>query len=83
MAVWQIDRRSREAAPVLAAALTDENPSVREAAAAGLGGIGPPAKRAARALIALLKDEDASVRKAVADALKQIDPQAASKAGVR
>jgi len=60
------------AVPVLWAALRDDNPDVRVAAAAALGQMGPSARPAAPALRAALDDEDGAVRRAAAAALADL-----------
>jgi TonB family protein len=59
----------------LTRALTDENPRVRAAAAAGLGGIGRAARKAIPALKQAARDEDAAVRAAVARTLEAVESE--------
>lgn len=60
------------ALPVLLALLEDEARTVRLAAVAALGGLGPAAAAAMPALVRLVEDEDAALRQALARALGEV-----------
>jgi HEAT repeat protein len=62
------------AVPSLAAALKDEEPAIRQAAADTLGQLGPVAREAVPALAGTLEDKTSSVALAAALALPRIDP---------
>jgi len=65
---------------VLSAALEDPTPSVRFAAAQGLGNLGKAGDKTIAALTSRLQDENKGVRQAVAAALAKLDgPEAADK----
>jgi len=73
---------SKMAAPsaekVLAAALDDPEPSVRYAAAQGLGNLDEVGGKTVTALVARLQDKDKGVRQAVAAALAQVGAEEAA-----
>jgi HEAT repeat protein len=68
--------KGRAAAPFLAEALTDPDPSMRTAAAMALENMGPQAGEAMPALVKALSDSDNRVRQASVKALGAIGPAA-------
>jgi len=78
LALAKIAPPSAEA--ILAAALDDPQPSVRYAAAQGIGNLGAAGDATVAALVARLQDKDKGVRQAVAAALARVDgPEAAAR----
>src|SRR5579859_5871605 len=72
-ALGKIGPEARDAVPVLADALLDQDPHVRQNAAFALGQIGHDARAAKTKLAVCLSDEDEAVRQEVVDSLALID----------
>jgi HEAT repeat protein len=77
LAVWQIDKSTKESVTLLATWLTDakETDRTRKEAAIALGQMGPDARPAANALYQVFRDSDnaAPLRRAAAIALRKVE----------
>src|SRR5579871_130778 len=82
IALWHVDRPSKEALSVLIASCKEHNREARYYAFHWLEEIGPDAKEAVPALIEELNDTDELVRLRAGNTLREIDPQTASTLGV-
>lgn len=78
VALWRVNRKTKEVMPILVQSWRDEDLNVRYAASQCLADIGPDAKEALPDLRKDLSNQDPSVRKWAADTLRRIEPELAT-----